>query len=101
MKELSVVQNPSQPSINLKWEPPPNFSNPQEVIHYNIKISRTSNNKLIKEMEVSGEETTVELSGKDTLEPLLEYTFAVQAKGHNHILGGWSEIQSYISKYRK
>lgn len=87
-------------AVSLTWQPPPNFSAPKEVSHYYVKVSSKISNRVLKELEVSGESVEVDLSGDDPLEPLQEYIFAVQALGCNHQPGDWNMVDGFVGESR-
>lgn len=96
MLDLEVTQNPKQPSITLRWAPPANFSRPNAILCYSVKVSSKITNLVLKEVELDGETTEVTFSGRDGLEPLQDYLFAVWAVGSNHVSGEWSMVEGFL-----
>lgn len=103
VQDLTVEQSSSDAApptaVTLSWRAPANFSAPNDVSHYYIKVSSKISNKVLKELEVKGDTTRVEFSGKDALEPLQTYIFGVQALGSNRSTGDWNMVEGFVGKY--
>ncbi len=96
---LEVTQLPGQQlAMSVSWKPPQNVSSPQDISHYYIRVSSKITSKVVRNLELEGSITEVEVGEKDGMEPLHEYIFAVQALSCDHKPGDWSMTEGIISK---
>lgn len=100
VQDLILLQSKDgQPSASLQWKPPANFTNPEDLIHYSVRISSKLTSKVLRDFEVKGITTQVDFNRgeqHDRLEPLREYIFAVHATSSTHIAGDMSMIEGSI-----
>ena len=96
---LEVRQLPEeQRAVSLSWKPPDNMKGPHDVRHYYVRVSSKLSSEVVRNMELDGSVTSVEIAGKDGLELLHEYIFAVQAMSSEHVLGDWNMMEGQISE---
>lgn len=101
VQDLMVIQttgSEEHPSVALTWTPPANCSRPRDISHYCIRVSSKLSEDVLRQKEVKAEVREVEFSGDDSLEPLQEYVFAVQAIGHYHAMGEWNEVDGFVGR---
>ena len=99
VQELEVSQLPEQQvAVSLSWKAPANMAGPKDVRHYYVRVSSKLSSEVVSNIELEGCVTSVEIAGKDGLEPLHQYIFAVQAMSSDHAIGDWNMIEGQISE---
>lgn len=103
VQDLILLQSEDeQPSASLRWKPPANFTDPEDLSHYSVRISYTLTSKVLRDFEVKGSTTQVDFNRgqeHDRLEPLRGYIFAVHAVSSSRIPGDMSMIEGSIGKF--
>lgn len=97
---LELSQLPEeQHAVCLTWDPPENMKAPNNYISfYYVRVSSKLSSEVVRNIELEGTTTSIELSERHGLKPLHEYIFAVQAMSREHVLGDWNMMEGRISK---
>ena len=86
--------NPSDPSLELTWDPPANASGSGDVTTYHICF-KLEGKESYDEMTVDGSTTSVVLTRNSGLVPQITYDLGVRAQSADD-MGEWERLSTYI-----
>lgn len=97
VQNLRSTLDTNQPSLTLTWDKPKNVKSDRDVSNYDIRFrpSGSVRESDYCEGNVKASATSVHLTRRNRLKPLIKYDFEVRARNSGH-KGNWSTVSKYI-----